>query len=78
MLFPVGIWFLSVVFGTYLGHGLMVQLKSMRARKRWYVYESEEKRAHIDAATNPVDFWLSMGMQSFLFGLCIYGAIASL
>ena len=78
MLLPIGIWLLSVVFGSFLGHGLLMQLSEKRARKRWYVHEKEDARDYIPRATQPVDYWLSMGMQTCLFMGCVYAAMTSL
>ncbi|MFZ4541222.1 MAG: hypothetical protein ACOYNL_05335 [Rickettsiales bacterium] len=78
MLLPIGIWILSVIFATYFGHGLLVQLGERRARVRWYVWEPDDKRSYLSRAEKPVDYWMSLGVQSFAFSICIYGAMKSL
>jgi hypothetical protein len=71
MILPIGVWLLSVIFATYLGHGLMVQINEKRARVRWYVWVPEAKREYIMKADKPTEYWSSIGVQGMLFALCV-------
>ncbi|MES2984335.1 MAG: hypothetical protein V4735_04010 [Pseudomonadota bacterium] len=75
MIQQIGAWFLSVVFGTYLAHGLLLQFNEKRIRHRWYHWEPLEKRRYTARAENPVEYWWTMGVQCILLAICIYVAL---